>query len=318
MGITTKDTIESMSYIMFSGTNIITYNDKISIQFPYKTDFHLFVKAMDIYKFMSKLKDEFVILEKKEDKLNISCKSIRARLSTIFDEDAEERIAKVSKSLKKAIWKDLPDNFTTKASLCSFTASKNESDHTLTCIYINGKDIISSDNNRVAHAKLSEKMDEMFIKASEIKNLTSINPIEYAITKSWLHFRGLEGCVFSIRRVDGTFPDYLQFFNFTGTTINLPKEILTGIDITSILMENIDSAITFKISNGFCHISVQSDSGAAKYRSKIDYNGKEIKFTANPDFLKEMMNHSSSIIFSKDKAKLNTDDGDFSLLMSLF
>lgn len=303
---------------MFTKTNIITYNEKISIQYPFKTDFKTFVKALDLYKLISKLKYEAVSIEKVDDKLNISCKSAKVKLSTISDKEASERIDKVSESLKGVKWKILPDNFNTAVSLCSFFASKSESDQTLTCVYVNGKDIISSDNNRVAHAILSGEMDEVFIKASEIKNLISIKPIEYTVKKSWLHFKGENGCIFSIRRVDGQFPDYLQFFNFEGTAVNLPKQITEGIDIASIMMEAIDSSVNFKISDGFCHISAKSDGGVVRHRSKIDHSGSEIKFTVNPEFLKEMMSHSSSIIFSTDKAKLTTDDGSFSLLMSLF
>jgi len=77
-GISNKGIVESMSYFMFSGKDVITYNDKISIQHPLKTDFSLFVKANDLYKIISKLTAKKVFLTEKKDKLHIKSKSLKA------------------------------------------------------------------------------------------------------------------------------------------------------------------------------------------------------------------------------------------------
>ena len=54
-GIASKDIIESMTYFFFSGEDIITYNDHISIQHPFKTNFSFFVKAKDFFSIVSKI-----------------------------------------------------------------------------------------------------------------------------------------------------------------------------------------------------------------------------------------------------------------------
>lgn len=307
-----------MSYFLFSGKNIVTYNDKISIQHPFKTGFNLFVKASDLYNIISKLKAEKIKLDVvKDGKLNIKCNKLNAHLSTIDDEEVRQRIATIDKSLKNAKWKSLPTNFNDSLLLCSFSASKQESDQTLTCVYINGVDCIASDNRRIAHSVFDKSMDTMFVKASEVRNLITINPIKYSSSKSWLHFKNAENCIFSIRKIDGDFPDYMQFFDFDGTIVNLPQELLEGMDITAIVTDKLDPSITIKITNGLCNIIGESEAGKVHYRSKIDYNGKEISFTINPDFLKEMMSHSSQIVISKERAKLQTDS-NFTLVTSLF
>lgn len=316
-GIDKKDSLEGMSHFYFSGTNIITYNDRISIQHPLKTDFDLFVKATDIYKILSKLKTDDITLVGDKDKLNISCKTMKANLATVSNDEVISRIKNVASSLSKIKWKKLPTNFISNLILCSYTASTQESDRTLTCVYVNGSDCVASDNNRISHAKMEEPVDELFVKASEIKNLASINPVEYAVSKSWIHFKNSDGCIFSIIKVSGNFPDFLPFFDFEGTEVNLPSDILEGVDIASVLVSD-DPAIQFKISKGFCHISVQSEAGTMKFRSKIDYNGKDVSFTINPDFLKQMMEHSSSITVSNKMAKLHTDDENFSMVTALY
>lgn len=316
-GVDTKDIVESMTYYFFSGTDIITYNNKISIQHPFKSEFKLFVKAKDLFGLLSKTTMEEVSLKEKDGKLNVSSKKFKANLATIIDEEVVARIKAVEKSLKKIKWETLPENFCTNLSLCSYTASKQESDGTLTCVYINKTDCSSSDNNRVSHAILSSEMDTMLVKASEIKNLMAIAPLEYSVTKSWLHFRNKENCIFSIRRISGDFPEFLQFFEFKGIKLDLPKDILEGVDIASIFMDSDDSAINFNIKDNICIISIKSDNGKIQHRSKIKYKGKEIAFSINPDFLREMMQYSSTITLGKDKIKLQTENG-YSLLTALF
>ena len=316
-GIASKNVIESMTYFYFSGTDIITYNDQISIQHPFKTKFNLFVKAQDLYKLISKLTEKEIKIEEKDGKLSLTCKTLKANLNTMNDPEVIERIKNVSDSLNKAEWKSLPENFCDSITLCSFSTSTRDSDGTLTCVHIDGKHCVSSDNNRISHAILTEEMDNMFIKATEIKNLDNIRPTQYSVTKSWLHFKNADNCIFSIRKITGEFPAYLQFFNFEGKEVNLPKEILEGINLTSILAGDSNPAIKFKIAKGFCMLSSNSDAGTITHRSKIKYNDEEINFTINPDFLKQMMSHSSTITVGEDKAKLQTGNS-FSLLTLFF
>lgn len=314
-GIASKDIVEAMTYFYFSGSSIITYNDKISIQHPFKTDFSLFVKAKDLYGVISKLSASDVSLTKNGDKLNIKAKTMNANLAIIKDEEVIKRIDNVQKSLDGAEFKPVSDNFCNSISLCSFASSTQESEQSLTCVHVDGNDCIASDNMRVAHAIMDEPMDEMFIKATEIKNLNAINPTEYAVTKSWLHFKNEEDCIFSIRKVDAKFPDFLPFFDFEGDSVALPKNIIEGMDITSVFADDTTPTINLNFEKGVCIVSVKSDSGNAKHRSKIDYSGKPINFSINPNFLKEMMVHTSSIIIADDKARLETEN--FSLITML-
>lgn len=316
-GIAANELVESMTYFLFSGKNVVTYNDKISIQHPLKTDFNLFVKAKDLYKIVTTLSSETVKMTEKNGKLNIKSKSLNANLSTIEDDEVRSRIKTVEKSLKKAKWAKLPENFCGNISLCSFNASTLETEQTLMCVYINNTDCVASDNRRIAHSVFSEPMEEMLIKASEIKNLIAIEPTEYSKTKTWLHFKNESKCIFSIRRIDGQFPDFLPFFEFEGEQINLPSNILEGMDLTSVLVDQSDPFVTVTISNGICVVTGKSESGKIQHRSKIDYKGKEISFVINPNFLKEMMSHTSSITVAAERAKLKTEN-NFTLVTALY
>ncbi len=120
-----------------------------------------------------------------------------------------------------------------------------------------------------------------------------------------------------MRKVEGEFPDFMQFFEFDGVEINLPKEILEGVDLTSILLSDEYTSINVKLRKNQCILSIDSDAGKIQHKTKLPYSGKDISFQINPEFLKEMMKHSSSILYSKEKIKLQTDGG-FSLLTALY
>lgn len=315
-GIATKDVIESMTYFFFSGDAVISYNDIISIQYPLKTSFNTFVKADDFFKVVSKVKSETVEFKLDEASLNMKADKMMSSFATIFDDSIVSRIQTVSDSLKDASMKKLPVDFIDAVKLCSHVASKNESDSMLTCLYVSKKNVVCTDNVRIAHYTMKTAMDEFMVKASEMKALIAINPTKYAVTSKWAHFSNDEGCVFSIRLVKGNYPDMIKFTDFDGIDIKLPKDILDGVDIASIFSEDADDAISITIIKGKCRVFKESDAGKIDFRTTIDYNGQDITFKINPELLKEMMAHTTNIVVAVRSARLETDS--FVLVTSLF
>ncbi len=309
--LASKDIVEALTYFYFSGTHVISYNDKVSISYPFKTDFSMFVKANDILRVVSKSTSENISLTEKGDKLLIKASNLNVNLATIEDDEVHARIEAVKKSLVKAKFTELPEDICEALLLCSHTASTNESDGTLTCCYIKDKDCMSTDNARIAHSKLSQSMPEMFIKASEIKTLVNMKPTSYVITKAWYHFKNDDSCIFSIRKIDGEFPPILDHFKFSGAKVRLPSNIAEGVDIASIFISDITPSVKISISKGFVIAEISSDAGKIRHRSKIKYKGDDIQFQINPGFLKDMMNHSTDLVIAEDRLKLETDTFSF-------
>ncbi|MCP4373937.1 MAG: hypothetical protein GY797_38410 [Deltaproteobacteria bacterium] len=318
-GIADKDIVESMTYFYFSGKEVVTYNDKISILHPLETEFNLFVKADDLYKIVSLSKAEKLKIVENGTQLNIRSAQMNVNLTTIIDEEIVDRIGLIEKSLKDVKWKKLPSNFMESATLCSFAAAKIEAESTLSCVYIKGEKIMAFNNDQFASATLKGKVSEMFLKASQLSNLVSIEPELYVVTKAWLHFKSEDGCVFSIRRIDGDFPekDMEGALDFEGRSVDLSTDILEGADIASIFVDTMEPVISVKITKGKCIVSVTSEGGGSQHRSKLVYEGPDIEFNLNPDFLREMLAHSTTITVDDDstKAKLSTEN--FTMMTSL-
>jgi len=323
-GVDTKGVMESMSYFLFSGTDIVTCNYKISIHHPFETYFSLLVKANDLYKLLSKLSSDFVTLIAEDTKLIIKNKTVKAELPTIQDNNLSERIEFIHKSLENAKWKQLPENFCDGISICVPFASTQEYEQTLSCVYVNGNACVSSDNKRIAYVALKNPVDSMFITASEIKKLVVTQPVEYTISDNLLHFKNENGCIFSIQKINGGFPDIQSFLDFEGTKINLPQDILEGIDIASILADYDNPSVSIKVSENTIFISTESESGTVKYKSETDYDGDDISFKINPLFLKQMIEQTKQnnrslpqIIVNETAARLETEDKSLIIVSAL-
>lgn len=317
-GLALKDIVEGMKNFYFDGKNVITYNDKISIMHPFKTDFKSFIHADTLYKLISKLPfDKFKIKSSSENQISIIAKGLNVSLPSIIDEEVVKRISVVNKGIKKVKWNKLPDNFVDSINLCSFAASTSETESTISCVRLENKVCVATDSKRLAYAKLNQKIEPMFIKASEIKHLFAINPTHYSSNKGWLFFKNEEKCVFSIRRIEGEFPKWKHLFKFKGTQINLPKELLSGIDLASVFSEN-GSVIPLHIyiEKNKCFLSLQTESGKLDYKIPIEYDQKPFDFVINPDFLKEMMKFDTTITFVGKKAKLETEN--YAILTALW
>lgn len=316
-GVASKDLVESMKYFFISGTEIVSYNDRISIQHPFVTPFSAFVKADSFFNVMAKSTVENISMEKLGDNnIAVTAKGLNVKLPAVIDPEVVSRIKAISASLTGAKWGKVPEKFAECVNLCSFAASKSESESTLSCVRISESMCIASDNNRIAVAKMNESMDDMFLKATEIKNLVAINPIEYSVTKAWLHFKNEACCIFSIKRIEGLYPNFLPHFDFEGERVDLPADISEGTDLASIFTSETEQpSISITIEKNNCLLVVKSEGGSLDFSTDIVYTGKKLQFTINPDFLLEMMKYSTSVVLTKGKAKLETEN--FSLLTSL-
>ena len=308
-GVASKEIVESMTYFYLSGSDIITYNDRIAIRHPFVTEFSTFVKANDFFNTVSKISSEEINLSYKNGKLSVTSKKFKVDLATIIDDEFTTRINNINESMKDTAWSKLPENFNDGITLCAFAASTSETEQTLSCVYVEKNTAIASDNQRVAKSKLTGSISEpILIKAGEVKNLVSINPTMYSVTNSWIHFRNDDNCIFSIRRIKGNFPDFSAVLNFKGTEVDLPSNLTEGTSIASIFTDDKMPTVILDITPGVCMVSVTAEKGSSKFRTKIDYDGKPLKMAINPEFLNQMLMHSTKISVTEGKVKLVTKD----------
>ena len=168
-GLAVKDIVESMTNFYFVGSQVVTYNDKISIMHPFKTPFSAFIKADTLYSIISKLPSDKFTMEKKDEKVLLKAKGVNIKLPVIFDDEIVGRIKIVKKGMNSVEWKELPENFSECIKLCSFAASKSESESVISCVKVEGNKCAATDNKRIAYAILKSELPGCSLRQQKLK-----------------------------------------------------------------------------------------------------------------------------------------------------
>jgi len=319
-GIDKREIIEQMGHIMFTGSEIITYNDQISIAVPLQTDFSCSVKADTLFKILTRLKTETVGLMTTKTELRIITKGTKAGISIIVEDDLADIIKKLHTDISKNKWSKLPNNFLTGLSLCAFAASSSEEDQTMTCIKCENDLIECGDKTRVSRYHLKEKVSKFLIKAGIVKELVKFEVDKYLRSPSWIHFKTQDEVIFSCRRIIGEFIDYDNAFeNKKGIKFELPsniKEILNLVSIVTDYDEKVDKAVKLKLENNTLTCRSQTETGWITKTTKINYKGKSIEMTLNPTMFSAVLDKASTIFVNNERVLF--ESGDFKHIIAQF
>jgi hypothetical protein len=310
-GIDKKDIIEQMTHFQFTGDNLVAYNDAIHIKYPFKTDFICSAPAKPLHKLISSLKGERVSLKKVKGTLKIKSKETDSELNIVVENDIDHILTKIEEDLAKQKYKPIPADFTEAAHLCSFSAAKDETQGTLTCVHIKGTTIEAGDRTRCSRYVMEKKMPEFLIRASVPNELVKYNVTRYAVSESWVHFKTEEGAFFSCRRVKGDYLDYDKFFDdFKGVKVVLPEKLAEALNTLLAFsdegwMVQPYTEIIFKKDKLVC--KVQSNVGKSTRQMKLDYNKKERSIRINPYLLKQVLDKANTIFIGSRMAMFKHD-----------
>lgn len=300
-----KAIVELTTHFIFTGENIITYNDKIAIIHPFKTDFECTVSADPLYKVLSKIKDTTIEINLEKSELRIITSNIKSGLVVNTDED-DIGLPEGLDIDKK--WKNLPTDFLDGVFLCMFAASKDFSQPLISNISVNEGTIIATDDVRMSKYKMRPpKMPNFLLPLNSAIELTKLDPTKYSLDESWIYFKDKSGVIFCSRIVKDEFPDMDDFFKIEGEEIELPDELIKTVDSVCILAEgdiDIEKRIDVKISSKKISCRGEREAGWIESDVPTKINIKDdIKFTVNPIFFSQILSHSPTMIHSENQVK---------------
>lgn len=318
-GLAKKQIVEEAAHFIFTGEDVLTYNDNICIIHPFQTDFKCSIAANEFYKIMANIETNEVELFLEDNKLKIYADKTKANLAT---SDGEKILSMINNFKLNQVMKNLiplPEDFLKGAELCKFSASKNASNPILTCISIDKDSMTSSDDLRISQYKMKKSINcSILIPAKSVMELIKFPVIDYYISTGWIFFATKEDILFCSRLVTGKYYDCSEFFSFErGIEIDLPKEISKMIEISSILTEgeyDTDKFVDFEISNG--KIKCKGENSVGWIENEIETVSKStIKFSINPLFLIKILEYSSKMIYKDNRVLFSFDN--FQHLMTL-
>jgi len=319
--------IEDMSNLYFSGKEIVAYNDRMCLHFPFESDFVFLINGTLLFSFLSKVSSEELVMSVKDDKLLLKSADEKATLTTVQESEIISRMNLVKEEFVKLKKKTstLPENFIEGSYLCMFSASSDPSSGTLTCVSIDGAMIGSTDGNRLSAYALSEEMQPMMFEASvasELKKLSEMGLSKYIISDSWIHFVTDSGATLSVRKIMGEYPDLQKMIKtFRGKTkVKLPDELKEAAEIASLTVDTektLASTVKIELSKNKLKCVGSSEKGTIEKTSKVDYSGEGVSFSIRPNFLLEVLNKATMMLISNDDRLAMFRSGNFRHLMVL-
>ena len=308
-GLSQKEVIEQSNHFIFNKDEVLAYNDELLISYPFDIEIQCTVDASLFLKLISKMKHEHVSIELKEEKLEVWDEKTSAHIPIVKDSEIYEYIRNVTKELPKADWHRLSQDFIEGLKLCAFSADTDRTNGTLTCVRVEGEDIMSGSRNRCSWYKMDKKVEENFyVEAALIEELSKYKDISsYTLSKAWAHFKSESGVTFSARRVIplDLLPFREPFEEFpNGVRIRIPADLKSSIETVNIVNEGeqgADKWVTLIINSEMITCKAETTKGAIFEEVPFDKPigiDKKVQLVMNPIFLVEVLGKVKFMYFS--------------------
>ena len=314
-GISDKEVLQQTNHYVFDEDCIRSYNDQIAIYKGFESGLFGAVKASEFYQIIEKIPSDIIEIVQEDGQFKITTESIDAVIN-IQEQHAVPLIS--IKELKG--WQKLPGNFAQAVEFCLFSVSKDMSDPIWTCLYVDKQKVFSSDRFRVTRYKLDSEIKKPFLlKSTAARYLHSYKPTHVLKQSDWIHFKNKDDVYFSCRVMNGKYADVDSYFVNRGTRINLPSDLKFIIDRVQIMTEGEfkqDLNVEIKIKKGQMTCTGQGSLGYIKEKTKIDYDGDDIKIKIHPVFLNDILERLDELIITRNSLLFKGEGFDH--IISLF
>jgi len=317
--LTRKSLVEQYSDFVFLKDSIMTFNEKVAVKYPLETGFEFLVKSKEFYSALSSFTSKEIEMTLADKKVNVKGKGERFEMAVSIDVKHIDTVKSIFDTVEKVKWKKVPEKFIEGLSLCSFSISDSFTFHNLSCACVNEEGIVTSDNIRVSFFKLPGFESQFLLPKSSTEDILQFPISEYFLTDTWVFFKTKDNVIIALRTVLGDYPDITSVFDIEGDSIELPEElkkVVSEITVFSDTERPEEQKIEIFIGNKLVTCRDESASGwfEKDIPSKSRLN-RRISFKINPSFLLAILNKTSTMILSEDKALFKTDN--FSHIMIL-
>lgn len=313
--------LADMKQFYFSGTYVTTFNDQISIRYPFKTAFQCTVPADELYDIVSKISEVETNLSYENNVFTIQTDTVTSKIKVPEGSRLGEMMEK-SINLDNLLWKRVPGDFLEGLSLCEFSTSRDMTHGRLTCVAINEDCIMSSDDLRISLYRMSAPtaLKMVLIPVTSIRQLLNYPVTAVSHRNTWIHFRGKEGEIFSCRVLEESFPEVKPFMVLEGEEIELPKNSSSLIDIVLPFTQNvseIDKKIQITLQKNVFILRAEREAGWIEKKVSISYDGEPFSFSGNPIFLKQILEKSTTFVVNTEQERALFTTDNFKHLMAL-
>lgn len=319
---------EELGAIVFDGTYMLSYNDKVAISYPLPEsagELACGVSGDDFEHALKGIRTKDVTLEVQENVLVISGGKTVIEIPLMNEDKLLELhdsigIVEAEKNLKP-----LPKDFLHGLGLCNNVATNNMNNlQGLYTIRVTKDLLYASDGFRVCRYNLSDKMPSTYIAKPFVEDVIKFTPVEYYFTDAWLYFGNIDGGMHCCRTMPiDSFPltmDKLLDCAEDADYFTFPTDILDELEAASFFSEGKDArekVASVSINDlGLAVIESSGTRGRVTTEAQIeDYKGEEVTFNVSPIFLRMMIAEEGK--FAVTPKFLHMTTGPFVQIVSL-
>lgn len=321
-GLATKELVEQSTSFIFLNSFLHTYNDEISVSCAIK-DFDGVegaVRAQEVYKLLTRMKDELVEIETTDSEFKVFGKKVKAGIAL----DSNIKIPLIDYRDKNKKWHDMPSDFLEALKFVSFSCSKDMARPVLTCVHVNKDYVEASDGYRISRRYLESNLGvhDFLIPATIIRHILNYEMRHICVDGEWVHFKTDTELLVSCRIFNEGYPDIdsIGVLAVEGDEIILPEILSDVVDRAEVLAKKdamLGSEIIVSIEEKKLIVKGACEIGWFEEEVRLKYSGKPIKFLINPVFLKDILKLTLKSIIGDNKMKFVGDSWEYVMALGV-
>lgn len=320
-GLSNKAIVEQSDSFIFTKGQLLTYNDKICVSYPLKTELDCALSGKEFYGIISGCPEDEVTLEQKKDSVSIKSGKDKSQLQQLDSSSIMELVKSLKLLSVKKKLQPLPDDFVEAINFCLFTASKDATYPVLTCLYINKNVVMSSDDFRVTKFEMKEGLESSFLlPATAAEKLVRYDVDSYYAAEDWIYFKTTNNAMFCSRAMQGEYPDYSQDFDVKGTNLIFPNGLSKCVQDSIVMTDgdfDLDKRVQVTLDSGSVIVRAEKEGiGWTEKPVEMKYKGKKKSFVINPKFFAAILQRSNKAKLGEDRVVFTSKNSQH--LISLF
>lgn len=299
--------VPSLSHLYFLGDSMCFYNERVYISYPFQTEFKCSCDLDMFYRVIQKLTGDEIDLDYVGVELVLRGGKERAGLATGSIETFSTQDLSILSTID---WKPLPQDFKRGLELCLFSVARDATQRELTCIYVSGNRVCSSDDCRISLYEMSGTMEPVLIPESVASVLVGYELEQYHIENSWFYVKEGDGFL-AFRPYSGDYHEVDEFFVVEGTKVQFPNDFVSVVKDTFVVqssqsasvLSQLDSKMLVKLKESVLSCRMERD--MIWFEKDVDLPAPvahEAEFTIDPNFFKSVLEVSNEMVLGADRA----------------
>lgn len=312
-GLASREVLEQTQSFIFVDKMVVTYNDEVSVRYPFDGGFTGAVKAEELFKLLRRTKSTTIDVEVTDKELSVRTKSSKAGIALEPDIIAPINEMKCPALDDPEAWHDLPANFKEALKFCHPCIGQNMSRPLLTCIHFNTTRAEATDSFRISVYKLTgEPLKQKFlVPGTAVKDISGYVMKEYCVANGWLHLKTADNAIFSCRTYTDEYPSVEKALHVEGREFKFPDGMDAVVERAVVFIEAeefaTDKKIEIAVQPGKMLIHSQGRNGWFKEVLSSDYDGTPFMFYISPSFLLAAYEVARSCIIGDGRLSMSCD-----------